>query len=187
MYCTGIFYGRAGNKTLQLWDELLGETALIQDGPPWGGSGALMPEGFLKIAHMGEKEPEDGVMPQPQRGELESPSVPQGPGWAWHRHWDNSPWRTPVSIGGLRTVLYNSAMPTSPWDHLSSQWCKYKFSLQCGRSAAKNSHAGDWEHKNFLFSLNLSVKMSDTVLTGFWTALITKSWKAVLEGEIWVF
>lgn len=46
-----------------------------------GGSGALlMQEGFLKIAQKGEKDPEGGGMPQPQGGELEVPSVPQGPG-----------------------------------------------------------------------------------------------------------
>lgn len=36
----------------------------------------LMQEGFLKIAQMGEKEPEGGVIPQPETGELEVPSVP---------------------------------------------------------------------------------------------------------------
>lgn len=63
-----------GGLEIKLWDELLGETGLIQDGPPWGGSGALLvQEGFLKIAQMGEKEPRMGT-----ERELEAPSVPQG-------------------------------------------------------------------------------------------------------------
>lgn len=182
--CTGMFYGMAGNKTLHLWGELLGETALIRGGPPWGGSGAWL----RGIAHG------RGVSGNGPAGREGTPNHREE-SWKLHQchrdlawHWDNNPWRSLVSRATLGIVLYNPAMPTAPFfEHLSCWWCEYKISLQCGRSAEKNSHAGDWEHKNFLFSLNLSVKMSDTVLSGFWTALITESWKAVLEGEIWVF
>lgn len=69
-----------GGLEIKLWDELLGETGLIQDGPPRGGSGALlMQEGFLKIAQMGEKELRMGT----ERGAGSSISA-TGTGWAQH-------------------------------------------------------------------------------------------------------
>lgn len=202
VYCTCIFYTRAGNEILWVveWTPRGDWSDPVMDHLE-GSSGTSHAREFSQSRQNGREGDQEWVISWPQWVQQgggkgwKLPSVLQGSCCAYPLAWQcwgmlgiKVLWKGPISISSLRITWYKLAMSRSVREyfehseHSSSWWFKYKVGLQSGRSTERESHAWNLEWKNFLFFL----RMSDTLQSGFWTDAMMESWKAFLGGEIWM-